>query len=150
MTRSTIAKESRVPFFAHADEFQSFVTDAFASLTSDARKYRAHFCLSQQFTDQIAPMSARQCLAMPGRLSFSVLAGTDAKLLAPEFHPIEANALADQLPFSAWLRRVRAFPATSRSKARRQRGSRAAALRLCLRSRMNFGRNGAFKHDSRP
>jgi hypothetical protein len=30
---------------------------------------------------------------------------TDAELLAPEFRPMEPGALADQEPFTAWLRR---------------------------------------------
>jgi hypothetical protein len=29
----------------------------------------------------------------------------DAELLAPEFRPMDAGALADQEPFTAWLRR---------------------------------------------
>jgi hypothetical protein len=29
----------------------------------------------------------------------------DAELLAPEFRPMEAGALADQEPYTAWLRR---------------------------------------------
>ena len=39
MGRSALAPENRVPFFAHIDEFQSFGTDAFASLLSEARKW---------------------------------------------------------------------------------------------------------------
>ena len=41
MGRSAQAPEDRVPFFAHVDEFQSFGTDAFASLLSEARKFAA-------------------------------------------------------------------------------------------------------------
>ena len=38
--------------------------------------------------------------------------GADAALLAPEFHLLEANALADQLPFKAWGCGVRAIADT--------------------------------------
>jgi hypothetical protein len=94
-----------------------------------ARKYGAHFCLSNQFTDQIATAVRSAVLGNAGTLIVFRISGTDAKLLAPEFHPIEANALADQLPFSAWLRRA-AFPAISRSKPRRLWRSRADGWRL--------------------
>ncbi len=106
MSRSTIAEEERVPFFVHVDEFQSFGTDAFASLMSEARKYGAHFCLSHQFTDQIAPHVRAAVLGNAGTLIVFRVGGADAKLLAPEFHPMEPNTLAAQLPFSAWLRRA--------------------------------------------
>jgi hypothetical protein len=45
MRRSNQAPESRVPFFVRVDEFQSFGTDAFADLLSEARKFATHFCL---------------------------------------------------------------------------------------------------------
>src|SRR3982074_3656448 len=68
MSRTTIAEEDRVPFFVHVDEFQSFGTDAFASLMSEARKYGAYFCLSHQFTDQIAPRVRAAVLGKAGTL----------------------------------------------------------------------------------
>jgi hypothetical protein len=69
------------------------------------------------------------------------ISGTDAKLLAPEFHPIEANALADQLPFSAWLRRAACsghFPIKTASAMALPRGRLATVI---AQSRRNFGRN---------
>ena len=43
MARSEQAPENWAPFFVHIDEFQSFSTDAFASLLSEARKFAVHF-----------------------------------------------------------------------------------------------------------
>jgi hypothetical protein len=37
--------ERRFPFFVHVDEFQTFSSEAFASLVSEARKFATHFCL---------------------------------------------------------------------------------------------------------
>jgi hypothetical protein len=48
MDRSALLERDRVPFFAHIDELQSFSTDCFASLLSEARKFRAKFCLANQ------------------------------------------------------------------------------------------------------
>jgi hypothetical protein len=82
---------------------------------SEARKYGAYFCLSHQFTDQIAARprgdlgQCRQNKRIPGSdgtfIVFRV-GGADAALLAPEFHPTEVSTLVDQLPFKAWLRRA--------------------------------------------
>jgi hypothetical protein len=53
MARSAMPPEQRVPHFIHVDEFQSFTTDAFASIFSEARKFAAYFCLANQYTKQI-------------------------------------------------------------------------------------------------
>ena len=54
MARSDQAEEDRRPFFVHVDEFQSFSTEAFASLLSEARKFATHFCLANQYTEQLS------------------------------------------------------------------------------------------------
>lgn len=105
MERGALAPRNRIPFFVHVDEFQTFSSDAFATLLSEARKFATHFCLVNQFTDQL-PHSVRSAvLGNAGSLIAFRVGSRDAQLLAPEFHPIEAGALTDLLPFSAWLRR---------------------------------------------
>jgi hypothetical protein len=94
-----------VPFFAHVDEFQSFGTDAFASLLSEARKFAAHFCLANQYIDQLDQTVRAAVLGNAGALLVFRVSGYDAVLLAPEFDPLPPNELVDQPPFSAWLRR---------------------------------------------
>lgn len=127
--RSVLPEHERVPFFVHVDEFQSFGTDAFAALMSDARKYGPYFCLSHQFADQIAPHVRSAILGNAGLLVVFRVGGVDAELLAPEFHPIEANTLADQLPFKSWLRGAPHIPAATRSIARRAWSCRASGWR---------------------
>jgi len=105
MGRSAQAPENRVPFFAHIDEFQSFGTDAFASLLSEARKFAAHFCLANQYIDQLDPSVRAAVLGNAGALLVFRVSGHDALLLASEFDPLPPSALVDQAPFAAWLRR---------------------------------------------
>jgi hypothetical protein len=94
-----------VPFFAHIDEFQSFGTDAFASLLSEARKFAAHFCLANQYVDQLDPAVSAAVLGNAGALLVFRVSGHDALLLASEFAPLPPSELVDQAPFTAWLRR---------------------------------------------
>jgi len=54
MERGALPPQQRVPFFAHVDEFQTFSSDAFASLLSEAHKFAHHFALANQFTDQLS------------------------------------------------------------------------------------------------
>jgi len=105
MGRSEQAPEKRVPFFAHIDEFQTFGTDAFASLLSEARKFAAHFCLANQFIDQLDPSVRAAVLGNAGALLVFRVSGADAMLLAPEFAPLPPSELVDQAPYAAWLRR---------------------------------------------
>ena len=105
MERSAQAPEYRVPFFAHIDEFQSFGTDAFASLLSEARKFAAHFCLANQYIDQLDPSVRAAVLGNAGALIVFRVSGYDAMLLASEFDPLPPSELVDQAPYTAWLRR---------------------------------------------
>jgi hypothetical protein len=105
MERGSLPPNERVPFFVHADEFQSFSSDAFASLLSEARKFATHFALANQYTDQL-PIAVRSAvIGNAGTLVVFRVGSRDSDLLAPEFRPMDSGALADQEPYTAWLRR---------------------------------------------
>jgi hypothetical protein len=100
MERGAVAPHERVPFFVHVDEFQTFSSDAFASLLSEARKFATHFALANQYTDQL-PHSVRSAvIGNAGSVVAFRVGSRDAEHLAPEFRPMEAGALSDQEPYS--------------------------------------------------
>ena len=105
MERGALAPHERVPFFMHVDEFQTFSSDAFASLLSEARKFATHFVLANQYTDQLTDAVRAAVMGNAGSLVVFRVGSRDAQLLAPEFRPMEGGALADQEPYTAWLRR---------------------------------------------
>jgi DNA helicase HerA-like ATPase len=105
MERGTLAPHERVPFFVHVDEFQTFSSDAFASLLSEARKFATHFALANQYTDQLPHAVRSAVIGNAGSLVVFRVGSRDAELLAPEFRPMDGGALADQEPYTAWLRR---------------------------------------------
>ena len=105
MERGALPPQRRVPFFAHVDEFQTFSSDAFASLLSEARKFALHFALANQFTDQLSNAVRAAVIGNAGTLVVFRVGSRDAELLAPEFRPMDPAGLADQEPFTAWLRR---------------------------------------------
>jgi DNA helicase HerA-like ATPase len=105
MERGVLPPEQRVPFFVHVDEFQTFSSEAFVSLLSEARKFATHFCLANQYTDQLSPAVRAAVLGNAGTLVVFRVGSRDAELLAHEFRPMDAGGLADQEPFTAWLRR---------------------------------------------
>ena len=138
MGRSELAPEKRVPFFSHIDEFQSFGTDAFASLLSEARKFAAHFCRANQYIDQLAPSVRAAVLGNAGALLVFRVSGADADILCSEFDPLPPAELIDQPPYAAWLRRgighqhVDLLPRLYPSRGRSQK--------VVAQSRRNFGR----------
>jgi len=105
MERGSLPPEQRIPFFVHVDEFQSFSSDTFAALLSEARKFATHFALANQYTDQLQPAVRAAVIGNAGTLVAFRVGSSDSALLAPEFRPIDEGALADQEPFTAWLRR---------------------------------------------
>jgi hypothetical protein len=142
MGRSAQAPAARVPFFAHVDEFQSFGTDAFASLMSEARKFATHFCLANQYIDQLDASVQNAVLGNAGVLLVFRVSGRDAEILSSEFAPLPPSELVDQAPYTAWLRRgighehVEMLPRLYEPRGR---------LELIRRqSRRNFGRPREF------
>lgn len=139
MARSELAPEKRVPFFAHVDEFQNFSTDTFASLLSESRKFATHFCLANQYLEQVHSTVRAAVLGNAGTLMVFRVSSNDAELLAPEFHPLPAPELSDQPPYRAWLRRSDsghrvAFLEPPRYQPRNRR------KHIIAQSRRNFGR----------
>lgn len=53
MERVRITEAERKDFYLYVDEFQNFVTDSFASILSEARKYRLCLVLAHQYIAQL-------------------------------------------------------------------------------------------------
>ncbi len=53
MSRSDIPEEQRKDFYLYVDEFQNFATDSFATILSEARKYKLNLVMANQYIDQM-------------------------------------------------------------------------------------------------
>jgi hypothetical protein len=53
MSRVDIPEDKRRDFYMYVDEFQNFATDSFASILSEARKYRLSLTLAHQYIGQL-------------------------------------------------------------------------------------------------
>ncbi len=54
MTRADILEKDRKDFFLYVDEFQNFATDSFATILSEARKYRLSLVMANQYISQMS------------------------------------------------------------------------------------------------
>ena len=91
MERVRIAEEERKDFYLYVDEFQNFATDSFASILSEARKYRLNLIIAHQYVGQlVTDVSTKVRDAVFGNvgtmITFRVGAG-DAEYLEKEFSP---------------------------------------------------------------
>ena len=53
MTRADIPEENRRDFGLYVDEFQNFATDSFATILSEARKYKLSLTMANQYIAQM-------------------------------------------------------------------------------------------------
>jgi len=53
MSRADIIEENREDFYLYVDEFQNFATDSFATILSEARKYKLNLVMANQYIDQM-------------------------------------------------------------------------------------------------
>ncbi len=53
MSRADIPEEERKDFYLYVDEFQNFATESFATILSEARKYRLNLTMANQYIAQL-------------------------------------------------------------------------------------------------
>jgi CxxC-x17-CxxC domain-containing protein len=91
MERVRIPEEHRKDFYLYVDEFQNFVTDAFAGILSEARKYRLNLTVAHQYTAQLVmDKSSAVRDAVFGNVGTMIVfrvGSDDADFLEKEFDP---------------------------------------------------------------
>jgi CxxC-x17-CxxC domain-containing protein len=91
MERVRIPEEERRDFYLYVDEFQNFVTDSFASILSEARKYRLNLTVAHQYTAQLVTKESSNVRdAIFGNVGTMIVfrvGADDADFLEKEFAP---------------------------------------------------------------
>src|ERR687896_535767 len=99
-SRADIPEENRRPFNLYCDEFQRFATSDFATLISEARKFRIATTLSHQALAQVDE-SNRTAAAAAGNLIVFRVSGEDAKALANSFDTTPTREIIGEEPIRA-------------------------------------------------
>ena len=87
MSRQEIPEQDRKDFFMYVDEFQNFATPDFATILSEARKYRLGLTVANQFIGQMDEDVKNAVFGNVGTMISFRLGVTDASFLAREFQP---------------------------------------------------------------
>ncbi|MEK7576694.1 MAG: CxxC-x17-CxxC domain-containing protein, partial [Patescibacteria group bacterium] len=91
MERVRISETERKDFYLYVDEFQNFATESFASILSEARKYRLNLIIAHQYVGQLVTETTTKVRdAVFGNVGTMVVfrvGATDAEFLENEFIP---------------------------------------------------------------
>lgn len=87
MDRAQIAEAERRDFYLYVDEFQNFATESFATILSEARKYRLNLIIAHQYITQMEEVVRDAVFGNVGTIISFRVGSFDAEYLEKEFMP---------------------------------------------------------------
>lgn len=87
MSRVDTNEEARADFYLYVDEFQNFATDSFATILSEARKYRLSLIMGHQYIAQLNETVRDAVFGNVGTIITFRVGAVDAEFLEKEFEP---------------------------------------------------------------
>ncbi len=159
MSRADTPRPQRRRFYLYVDEFQNFVTDAFATILSEARKYELGLIMAHQYIGQLVgkteaygQASSKMRDAVFGNvgtiMSFKIGA-EDAEYMAKEMAPVVSDQDVIGIPNFSCYCKLNINNVTSRAFSMQtiydesERNEKLAAL-IKEYSRMKYGRKKIF------
>lgn len=105
MSRVDIPEDQRQDFFLYVDEFQNFATESFASILSEARKYRLDLILGHQYIAQLTDEVRDAVFGNVGTIVCFRVGAEDAESLEREFMPdFTAQDLVNTGKYNVYLK----------------------------------------------
>lgn len=97
LSRAEIPQEERKRFYLYVDEFQNFITDAFSTILSEARKYELALIMAHQYIGQLTDKTSAYeganskvrdaVFGNVGTIMSFKIGAEDAEYMAKEFAP---------------------------------------------------------------
>jgi len=88
MGRVDTPEEERRDFYLYVDEFQNFATDSFATILSEARKYRLNLMVAHQFIEQLEEKTRDAAFGNCGTYVIFRTSPADAEYLVKYVEPV--------------------------------------------------------------
>ena len=104
--RAGIAENDRRDFTLYVDEFQNFATESFATILSEARKWRLSLVLAHQILGQVPPSLRQAVLGNAGTIVSFRIGAEDAPLIAGELGLRNPAVLTETPNFQAWVKLI--------------------------------------------
>lgn len=97
MTRADIPEQDRRDFYLYVDEFQNFTTDSFASVLSEARKFRLSLTVAHQYLAQLTEATADAVWGNVGSVIAFQVGSDDAEMLARQLGKFAGQVLPEHI-----------------------------------------------------
>lgn len=103
-SRADIPEEQRRPFYLYVDEFQNFTTDSFATILSEARKYRLSLNITNQFIAQLTEKIRDAVIGNVGTMIVYRIGAADAEFMAKEFPGVTIDDMVNLDRFTTYVK----------------------------------------------
>lgn len=105
MSRANIPEKDRKDFYLYVDEFQNFATDSFATILSEARKYKLNLTMANQYIAQMPEEVRDAVFGNVGSLLSYQVGFDDAEYLSQQYgEEVLPNDLVNLSKFTAYMR----------------------------------------------
>lgn len=103
-SRQNVPEDERVPFFLYVDEFQNFTSKTFATILSEARKYKLSLNITHQYIEQLDDDTRSAVIGNVGTVIAWRIGVTDAEFLQKEMAPVSVDDLVSSEKFNFYIR----------------------------------------------
>lgn len=87
MSRADTTQDNRPPFYLYIDEFQTFSTESFANILSEARKYNLNLIITHQYIKQLTEKVKDAVFGNVGTVISFRIGADDASSVEKQFTP---------------------------------------------------------------
>lgn len=105
MSRANIPEKDRTDFYLYVDEFQNFATDSFATILSEARKYKLNLTMANQYIAQMPEEVKDAVFGNVGSILTFQVGFDDAEYISQQFgEEVLPSDLVSLSKYSAYSR----------------------------------------------
>lgn len=105
MSRANLPEKERVDFYLYVDEFQNFATDSFATILSEARKYKLNLTMANQYIAQMPDEVRDAVFGNVGTILSFQVGFDDADYLSKQYgEEVLPSDLVSLSKYNAYLR----------------------------------------------
>jgi len=105
-SRQDQPEDERIPFYLYVDEFQNFITDIFATILSESRKYKLALQITNQYIAQLDDRTRDAVIGNAGNLIAFRVGAADAEFLIKEFAPLKIDDLTNIDKYNFYIREL--------------------------------------------
>ena len=144
-SRQDVPEKERIPFFLYVDEFQNFITDVFATILSESRKYKLSLNITNQYIAQLDEKIRNAVIGNAGTLVAFRIGAADAEFLVKEFDPLQLDDMTTIDKYNFYIKMLidgaPTRPFNAQSNAPDPNENKKLGEAIAQLSRLKFGKD---------